>query len=59
MQNVVAAVFDVESEGYQAITSLKKDAVKKSYTILQMALVKREGDKIAEDVSALKAKVEG
>lgn len=47
MQNIVAALFEVESEGYQAITSLKSNPVTDDYAILQMALVKREGDRIS------------
>ncbi len=43
MQNILAAIFEVESEGYQAITSLGKNPVSEKGTILQMALIKREG----------------
>lgn len=46
MQNIVAVLFDVESEGYQAITNLKKDPRHENYAILQMALVKKEGGRI-------------
>ena len=46
MQNILAAIFQVESEGYQAITTLSKEAVDKGSTILQMVLVKREGSNI-------------
>ncbi len=42
MYNVVAAVFEVESEGYQALTTLSKSPIINDTTILQMALVKRE-----------------
>lgn len=46
MQNIVAAIFEVESEGYQAITTLGKTAINEGSTILQMALIKREGASI-------------
>ena len=42
MYNIVAAVFDVESEGYQAMTTLSKTPIIEETSILQMALVKRE-----------------
>ena len=42
MENIIAAVFEVESEGYQAITTLKQSPVTDSAAILQMALVKRQ-----------------
>ena len=41
MQNIVAAIFEVESEGYQAITTLAHTPLIQDTTILQMALVKR------------------
>lgn len=41
MQNIIAAKFEVESEGYQAITNLTKNPVTDHYGILDMALVKR------------------
>lgn len=41
MQNIVAVIFKVESEGYQAITELRNQPVVDQTTILQMALVKR------------------
>ena len=46
MQNIIAAIFEVESEGFQAITTLSKESVTKTSAILQMALVKREGNSI-------------
>lgn len=46
MQNILAAVFEVESEGYQAITTLKDMPTGENYAILQMALVKRDGNNI-------------
>lgn len=42
MFNIVAAIFDVESEGYQAISTLSKTPIIEETSILQMALVKRE-----------------
>lgn len=41
MQNILAVVFAVESEGYQAMTELRNQPVSDQATILQMALVKR------------------
>jgi hypothetical protein len=46
MQNILAALFEKESEGFQAITELRQNPVADKYAILQMGLVKREGDKI-------------
>ena len=46
MQNILAAVFEIESEGYQALTTLSKSPVTDKATILQMALVKREAQTI-------------
>ncbi|MBR1628686.1 MAG: DUF1269 domain-containing protein [Lachnospiraceae bacterium] len=43
MQNVIAAIFEIESEGYQALNVLSKSPVTESATILQMALIKKEG----------------
>ena len=45
MQNILAALFEKESEGFQAITELRQNPVADKYAILQMGLVKREGDK--------------
>ena len=42
MYNIVASIFEVESEGYQALTTLAKNPIINETTILQMALVKRE-----------------
>ena len=42
MYNIIAAIFDVESEGYQAISTLSKTPIIEETSILQMALVKRE-----------------
>ena len=42
MYNIVAAIFEVESEGYQALTTLAKTPILNDTTVLQMALVKRE-----------------
>lgn len=41
MQNIVAAIFKTESEGYQAITELRHYPITDKAAILQMALVKR------------------
>ena len=47
MQNIVAVLFRNESEGFQAITELRQAAVADKYTILQMALIKRQGQSIS------------
>ncbi len=39
MQNIIATVFDVESEGFQAITTLRHRALTENYAIMEMALV--------------------
>lgn len=46
MQNILAVVFKNESEGFQAITELRQQPVSDKYAILQMALVKRQENKI-------------
>ena len=46
MKNVLVALFEVESEGYQAISNLSKMPDTGSYTIYQMALVKKEDGKV-------------
>ncbi len=46
MYNIVAAIFEVESEGYQAMTTLSKTPIIEETSILQMALVKRENGAI-------------
>lgn len=42
MYNIIAAIFDVESEGYQAMTQLSRTPIIEETSILQMVLVKRE-----------------
>ena len=46
MENVVAVLFDVESEAYQALAELKKNAVNEAFTISQMGLVKKKSGRI-------------
>ncbi|MDE7273912.1 MAG: DUF1269 domain-containing protein [Lachnospiraceae bacterium] len=46
MENVVMVLFDVESEAYQALSELKRDAVNPLYTISQMELVKKMNGRI-------------
>ncbi len=46
MQNILATIFNVESEGFQAITTLSKKAVANDYAIMEMALVKKEGSNL-------------
>lgn len=44
MENVVAILFDVESEAYQAFSELKRDAVNGSYIISHMGLVRKQNN---------------
>lgn len=44
MQNVVAAVFKTESEGFQAMSELSQKPVTEETAIMQMMLVKRENN---------------
>ena len=46
MENVVMVLFDVESEAYQALAELRRDAINSSYTISQMGLVKKQNGRI-------------
>lgn len=46
MQNILAAVFKNESEGFQAITELKKMPMDEKTLVLQMALVQRDNQGI-------------
>lgn len=48
MENIIAAIFQVESEGYQAITTLRQQPLTDDYGILQMSLIKRTGKSIVE-----------
>ncbi len=47
MQNILAAIFEVESEGYQAISTISKKPVTENAAVLQMALVKRDGQNLS------------
>lgn len=50
MEHLVLAVFEKESETYQAFSQLKNDSVNSAYSIIQMAVVaKQEGAVIAKD----------
>ncbi len=44
MQNIIAAVFKTESEGYQALTELSQNTITEKATIMQLYLVKRENN---------------
>lgn len=46
MENVVMVLFEVESEAYQALAELRRDAVNPSYTISQIGLVKKQDGRI-------------
>lgn len=43
MDNIIMAVFPVESEAYQAFSELKRDPAGASYLVSQAVLVKKEG----------------
>ncbi len=47
MQNIIAVNFEVESEGYQAITALSRMPVREHFTILEMALVKQKEGRLS------------
>ena len=47
MQNILSVIFEVESEGYQALSTLRQKAITKDYAIMQMALVKRTGKELS------------
>ncbi len=46
MQNIISMTFEVESEGYQAMTMIRQRSYTDSYTVLQAALVKRTSNDI-------------
>lgn len=46
MENVVTAIFDIESEAYQAFAELKNLPFGEGYVVAEAALLKREGDAI-------------
>ncbi len=41
MENIVSVTFEVESEAYQAMSILKRNAVSDLYAISQTALIKK------------------
>ena len=42
MEKIISVIFKVESEGYQAITELKRAPITNDYTVSQAVLVKKE-----------------
>ena len=46
MENVVTAIFDVESEAYQAFAELRQQPFGEGYVLAEAALLKRDGDAI-------------
>ncbi len=46
MQNILLVLFDVKSEGFQAMTELKQKPADKKYLVSQAVLVSKEADKI-------------
>ena len=46
MEKIISVIFKVESEGYQAITELKRAPVTELYTVSQAVLVRKEKGQI-------------
>ena len=46
-ENLILANYKVESEAYQALSELKREASNANYTISQAVIVKKENDKLA------------
>lgn len=46
MEKIISVIFKVESEGYQAITELKKVPITDNYAVMQAALVKKENGSV-------------
>lgn len=44
MQNIIAAIFKTESEGYQALSELSQNTLSEKAAIMQIYLVKRENN---------------
>lgn len=47
MDNIVTAIFEVESEAYKAFTELRKMPFGEGFVVAEAALVKHEGDAVA------------
>ena len=47
MENIVTAIFKVGSQGYQAFSEIKRDPYNASYTISELALVKKQSGYIS------------
>lgn len=47
MENVVSVIFKVNSEAYQAFSTLKKNMITNDYVISQMALLQKENGRLA------------
>ena len=46
IENIFAAIFEVESEAYQAFTEIKNHMLNKNYIIPHMVLIKKEENRI-------------
>ena len=44
MENVVTAIFEVESEAYKAFSELRSAPFGEKYAVAEASLLKREGD---------------
>ncbi len=45
-EKIITSVFNIESEAYQALSEIKRDAVNDRYVVSQIALVKNENGRI-------------
>ena len=46
MENVVTAIFEVESEAYKAFTEIRNKPAGEGYSVVEASLLKRDGDNI-------------
>ncbi len=46
MEKIISAIFKVESEGYQALTELRRAPITDAYVVTQAALVKKQNGRI-------------
>ena len=52
MNKIITAIFKVESEGFQALTELKKAPETDTYTVSQAALIRKENNRINIAISS-------
>ena len=46
MENVVTAIFEVESEAYKAFTEIRNKSAGEGYSVVEASLLKRDGDNV-------------